>query len=519
MEAALIARIGADLTDLKAKMDQAGGILGGFQNHVSKLGPAIAGAFSVTAIVAFGKAAVTAAAEAIDGENRLLTALQGRRDIQARLLEQANQLHETTLFEDDEIVKQQGLLAAMGRSEAQIKRLIEASVQLAAATGSDLGAAVEALNKTYEGQEKSLKALDPTLHGFTQTQLTSGEVIDLVRQKYEGFAEALTKEGSGGVIMAEKQFNDLMEDLGREILPTVNSLLAGTVATIKMLKTDDLDAWQKFRIFLNPANAAAIAGETTAGKGAQTTWGSDKDEKVAPPTRPTYGQLKRKGPKTDEVDNWNPEVWADVSHIEDFTQMKNIMVEINKSMNDERIESDREYTELLAEEKEKQMAIEQDAASAREAMNEKAANSFAGMISSSINGQRDFASAMAQSTKQIVSQFASQAIAAAIARTFTSSSFLKDPFTTILSAGLITGAVSALFNSIGSGSSGGGGSFSGGSAASAARRENSALYGPSSQTVKVEGKAIISGTQLEVIFGRQGEYNSYTQPAFVPIGG
>ncbi len=515
MEAALIARIGADLTDLKAKMDQAGGIVGGFQNHVAKIGPAIAAAFSVTAIVAFGKAAVTAAAEAVDGENRLLTALHGRKDVQDRLLEQAGRLHETTLFEDDEIVKQQGLLAAMGRSEAQIKRLIEASVQLAAATGSELGAAVEALNKTYEGQEKSLKSLDPTLHGFTKTQLESGEVIDIVRQKYEGMAEALTKEGSGGLIMAEKQFNDLMEDLGREILPTVNSLLAGTVATIKMLKTDDLTAWQKFRMFLNPANAAVIASENQVGKGAQTSWGDKEDEKVAPPSK----KRMTPGPEADEVNNWNPEVWADVSKIEDFTQMKNIMVEINKSMNEERIESDREYTALLAEEKEKQMAIEQDAASEREAMNAKAANSFAGMISSSINGQRDFASAMAQSTKQIVSQFASQAIAAAIARSFTSSSFLKDPFTTILSAGLITGAVSALFNSIGSGSSAGGGSFGGGSAASAARRENSSLYGPNTQTVKVEGRIAMSGTQLEVILGRQGEYNSYTQPAFVPIGG
>lgn len=222
---ALNVKIGADIKNLRDEMAKARGIIGNFTNQIGNIKSMLAGAFAVGSVVAFGKAAYDAAAEAMEGERKLLIALNGRRDAQERLLQQAEILHQTTLFEDDEIVKQQALLAAMGRNEEQIKAVITAAVNLASATGTDLSSAVTSLNKALEGNYKSLFAIDPTLKAMIATQGEHANAVQLVTEKYAGFATQLSQVGGGPLVQTQKILSEITESLGRELLPGINKVL------------------------------------------------------------------------------------------------------------------------------------------------------------------------------------------------------------------------------------------------------------------------------------------------------
>ena len=81
-------------------------------------------------LVALAAVSVKTADTQMQAEAKLLNALKGREDVQKRLIAQAAELQGRSLFGDEEIINQQAVLAAMGRTEQQINDIIEASAQL-----------------------------------------------------------------------------------------------------------------------------------------------------------------------------------------------------------------------------------------------------------------------------------------------------------------------------------------------------------------------------------------------------
>lgn len=247
MDKALSFKVGADIEELKSKMSEAQGSMHGFKEEIGKIGATIVAAFAVEKIIEFGKASVEEAAKAIDGENRLLVALKGRKDLQEDLMNQAEELSHTTLFDDDEIVKQQALLAAMGRNNDQIKSIVHAATDMSAALGPDvgLGQVVEALNKALSGNTKALFALDPSLKNVTSLQRGHADAVAYVTEKYAGFAEQLTKTGSGPMAQFMKQWEDVKKDLGRQILPQINELLNNFSDQLVVWADKNTPLWKK----------------------------------------------------------------------------------------------------------------------------------------------------------------------------------------------------------------------------------------------------------------------------------
>jgi phage-related minor tail protein len=216
---ALNVKIGADISRLRDEMNKARGMIGNFTKGVNDIKRTIMGAFAVDAVISFGKTAYTAAVEAQRGEQKLLLALKGRQDIQERLIHQAKVLHATTLFEDDAIIAQQALLAAMGRNESQIKNIISAATGLSSALGIELEDAVKALNKSLSGSVTALGKIDPSLKGLTATQLKHGEAIDLVIKKYGEYAAAATNQAGAQTAQFQKNIDDLVENIGNFLIP------------------------------------------------------------------------------------------------------------------------------------------------------------------------------------------------------------------------------------------------------------------------------------------------------------
>ena len=176
-------------------------------------------------LAAIATASVAAANTQLQAEAKLLNALKGREDVQKRLMEQASKTQSRTLFGDEAIIEQQAYLAALGLSEQQINDTIEAAVQLSAALGMDLTAAVKNLAKTYGGMTGELGESIPALKNFTKEQLKAGDAIGYVNANYKGFAESAAETGTGSLTQLQNKLGDLAEKIGTVLIPVLEKVI------------------------------------------------------------------------------------------------------------------------------------------------------------------------------------------------------------------------------------------------------------------------------------------------------
>lgn len=235
------------LVSLKVKITangaQAIAVLGGVEHRVDKLAKKIKrignnlSKYVTAPLLALGAVSVKAADTQLQAEAKLLNALKGREDVQKRLMAQASELQGRSLFGDEEIINQQAVLAAMGRTEQQINDIIEAAAQLSAATGMSLDSAVKNLAKTYGGLAGELGESIPALRDLTKEQLQNGDAVKLVKEQYKGFAEAAAQTGAGSLVQLKNQLGDLAEQIGTILMPFVQSLVNGLSKLVGWLQS------------------------------------------------------------------------------------------------------------------------------------------------------------------------------------------------------------------------------------------------------------------------------------------
>ena len=241
----LIVKITADNDLLKKKLAESQQGVGNFGGAVSKLGPMIAGAFSVAVITNFARASFAAYEEQEKANRRLMFAVKGNQSAYTELTKQAEELRKKTAVDDAAIMQIQQLGAQAGYSTDKIKKITAAAVNLAAVTGQDLQGAYMQLNGTFSGTAGRLTRLDSDFGKLTKTQLESGAAIDLVLKKYGDAASAAAlaseklisnwgeiKESAGGAIGGV--INPLLEQMNIW-LDAVNSKSSRTAKTWALL--------------------------------------------------------------------------------------------------------------------------------------------------------------------------------------------------------------------------------------------------------------------------------------------
>jgi hypothetical protein len=206
----LIIKLSADNSDLKKKLAESEKSVGGLGKAVGTIGPMIAGAFTIGAITAFGKAAFTAFEEQEKMNKKLLSSLQGNGFAFKELTKQAEQLRSKTGVDDGAIMQIQQLGAGAGYSVDKIKKLTDASVQLAAKTGQDLQSAYMQINATFTGSAGRLTRLDSDFGLLTETQLKNGDAVDLILNKYGTFAQDTASQTD----ILKSNFDELQESIG-----------------------------------------------------------------------------------------------------------------------------------------------------------------------------------------------------------------------------------------------------------------------------------------------------------------
>ena len=260
----LLIKIGADSYEFQQKAQQVERYLGSLEKRLTSLGKSLS--VKLTApLAALGAVALKNADTQQQAEQRLLTALKGRTDIQQRLIAQASELQSRSVLGDEVVIGQQAYLASLGMTEEQIGRVIEASAQLSAATGMTLDSAVKNLAKTFGGLTGELGESIPKLKELTVEQLKNGEAVDFILENYKGFAESAAQTALGPLRQLNNAWGDFLEQIGAAMMPFATKVTRALTVVVQMLQS--LSPAMK-QVLVVVAGLAAAIGPLSLGIGA-----------------------------------------------------------------------------------------------------------------------------------------------------------------------------------------------------------------------------------------------------------
>ena len=224
---------GAKATNaLKTAFNETGGAASSFASKmgsVASSGGAVAA--GITAAILAAKKYIEKLKEANEAykvqtkaENALTKAAENNPYLNGesvrRLKEYASEIQSASNFGDEGTIDVMAQLAASGRSESEIMKLVAAAADYAAAKHISLESAVQNLNKSYGGLAGELGELFPEVKALTAEQLKNGEAVDIIAQKYKGFAQ----EAADSVTQAKNAFGDFMESVGKIANPVFEAL-------------------------------------------------------------------------------------------------------------------------------------------------------------------------------------------------------------------------------------------------------------------------------------------------------
>ncbi len=177
---------------------------------------------SVSKLISVGTNLIESYNKQAQAEAQLRRALGSQVEVADRLIQKASEFQSKSLVGDEVIIQQQAYLASIGRTEEQINKIIEASLNYSAVTGVSVDSAVKNLSKTFSGLSGELGEAIPAIRTLTKEQLESGAAVELVNQQFAGQAEIASRVGSGPLTQLKNVWGDLQELLGKAIAPAVS---------------------------------------------------------------------------------------------------------------------------------------------------------------------------------------------------------------------------------------------------------------------------------------------------------
>ena len=207
---------------------------------INKLGGMIAGAFAVESIISFGKASIEAFKQAEAAAKKLEFAIKniagGDNSAFKKLMDQASQLESISIFSDDSITQTQVALAQYGLTTDQIAKLTPKILDLASATGDDLGTATSKVIAAMSGQTKGLKESGLA---FKDTGYAVGNMNAFLEksEKFAGATGDALETAAGKAAQAANEIDNLQEEIGSKLAPVetlffqgMNYLITGSMA-------------------------------------------------------------------------------------------------------------------------------------------------------------------------------------------------------------------------------------------------------------------------------------------------
>jgi hypothetical protein len=151
----------------------------------------------------------------------------------------------------------EAFLVMSGRSEEQIRKLMQAAADLSTVTGDTLDEAARKLNGTFEGSVKGLDKFIPGMRELTKAQLEAGAGLDLVAKRVQSLSDVLGVSSAVSMKNFGNAWDELMSVFGR----------AGeiTFKPIRNWLTEIMDGWKKAaEQALNYGEAVDLLNKKTA---------------------------------------------------------------------------------------------------------------------------------------------------------------------------------------------------------------------------------------------------------------
>ena len=165
-------------------------------------------------------------------ELSLVTAMKTAGDFSKEaikdLIDFSSAMQDISVNGDEAVLSQLALAKAYGATNEQAKLIVEASIEMAAATGKSLQTAVEQTAKTLGGFGGELSEINPLIKELTVEQLKAGDAAKILLKQYGGSAAKNIKSFTGQTIQLGNVWGDMKELIGAPllevILPAIKSL-------------------------------------------------------------------------------------------------------------------------------------------------------------------------------------------------------------------------------------------------------------------------------------------------------
>lgn len=219
--------------------------LEGVGSALSAVG-AVAATVAAAGLAAVGAGLSFAIGEAMDsqvamaGLGAVLDSTGGAIGLTAeQLQDMATGLQNTTRFSDEAAIAAETMLLRFENIGANVfPQALSASADLAAAMGTDLTAAAQAVGKALDNPAEGIGRLNTQLKLFTKAEMDAivamaeagdlagaqAAIMDRLGEKVGGTAEAMGSTFAGKVDILKNKFSDMGETIGGLLLPTLTTL-------------------------------------------------------------------------------------------------------------------------------------------------------------------------------------------------------------------------------------------------------------------------------------------------------
>jgi len=212
--------------------------LEGITNALSGLLSTAAIGVGISGISDFFSSTIDEANQAEQATTRFKNALQniGREDVFERLSKKADGFVQTFRYLDNDNVTEvfQQLITYGKLTEKQITDLTPVIINFAAKSGLSLQESASTIIRALEGNARALKEYGVNIQkGGTATE-NLGTIMDQLKPKVEGAADAFQKTFAGSVAVAKQDVANLKEEIGNKFTPvllkfyqSVNYIISG----------------------------------------------------------------------------------------------------------------------------------------------------------------------------------------------------------------------------------------------------------------------------------------------------
>ncbi len=262
------------------------------------IGGAIAGAFAIGAVASFYKTSLDGLHVEEQATAQLLNSLKGRKDVTDRLIDQAKELARNTLYEDDQIISAQSMLAVFVKQESQLRSLMPLVLDFATKFKMDVASAANLVGKSLGSSTNALKRYGFEIEGAVGSSERFESALQAL-SSMSGAAEAAANTNAGAVQQLGKAWGEFGESLVSLTGPALTKLAKGltevTTAATDFVDEKRVSGWTKFWAMLaggtgNAAWSAEILAKNVKPAVEETTTAV---EEIIPPLVQTDEELEQ----------------------------------------------------------------------------------------------------------------------------------------------------------------------------------------------------------------------------------